>query len=170
MNGTRIASLRQERGWTQERLAAKSGVGIRTIQRLEAGRDASPETSSLVAVALGVTVRDLFTVLDEQEPGDLVDSPEAQQTARDRVASAWRLLYIGVGIVVTMLAFTVGQYGLPLLLAYWVGGLLVLRALRTLVLEPRLDAQYPLSRSRQRIRTRRPRADGAALVGDRAGR
>ena len=51
MSTTRIAELRQENGWTQERLATESGVGLRTIQRVEAGQDASLETLSLVADA-----------------------------------------------------------------------------------------------------------------------
>lgn len=49
MNKTRVVELRQAHGWTQERLATASGVGIRTIQRLEVGEDASLETLSLVA-------------------------------------------------------------------------------------------------------------------------
>lgn len=159
MNESRIASLRQDLGWTQERLAAESGVGIRTVQRLEAGHDASLETLSLVASALRVPVRDLYTAFDGQEFGDRVESmaarTEVQQTARDRVTSAWRWLYIGVGVVVTLFAFTTGQYGLPLLVSYWFAGFIILRALRTLVLEPRLDAKYPLSRSRHQLRSRR---------------
>ncbi len=49
MSTTRVIELRQERGWTQERLAAEAGVGLRTVQRLEAGQDASSETLTLVA-------------------------------------------------------------------------------------------------------------------------
>ena len=56
----RITALRRELGWTQARLAAESGVGVRTVQRLEAGADASLETLHLVAVALGVEVGELF--------------------------------------------------------------------------------------------------------------
>lgn len=44
MNESRIIQLRQELGWTQEKLSTESGVGLRTIQRLEAGNDASLET------------------------------------------------------------------------------------------------------------------------------
>ncbi len=40
----RIAALRRERGWTQERLAEASGIAVRTVQRLEGGKDASLET------------------------------------------------------------------------------------------------------------------------------
>lgn len=49
MNRMQITTLRQNLGWTQERLATESGVGVRTIQRLEAGHDASLETLSLVS-------------------------------------------------------------------------------------------------------------------------
>jgi len=102
MNSTRIMELRQSQGWTQERLATESGVGLRTIQRLEAGQDASLETLSLVAEALRVPVRDLFTTIDDAGLSDRVDSLEdrtdEQQAARDRIAGAWRWLYIGVGL------------------------------------------------------------------------
>lgn len=162
MNESRVSSLRQELGWTQERLASESGVGVRTIQRLEAGHDANLDTLSLVAGALRVPVRDLFTTLDGQEFTDRVESmedrTERQQNARDRVTAAWRWLYIGVGIAVTLFAFTAGQYGLPMLLSYWVAGLIVLRAVRTLVFEPRLDEKYPLSRSQQHLKAQRARS------------
>lgn len=162
MNKTRIIELRQAQGWTQERLATESGVGLRTVQRLEAGEDASLETLSLVAEALRVPVRDLFTAIDDASLSSRVDSLEdrtvEQQAARDRVTGAWRWLYIGIGVVVTLLSFTFAQ-GLVLFLGYWVGGTMILVALRRLVLEPHLDEKYPLSRQtpsrRQRRQSRR---------------
>jgi len=171
MNTTRIIELRQAQGWTQERLATESGVGVRTVQRLEAGEDASLETLSLVAEALRVPVRDLFSVIDDADLTSRVDSLEAraseQQTARDRTTRAWLLLFVGLGVVLTLVAFTIPN-GLALFLAYWLGGTLIAVALRRLLLEPRLDARYPLSRStrtrRQRRRERRvaERAAGSA--------
>ncbi|UKF80195.1 helix-turn-helix domain-containing protein [Clavibacter californiensis] len=157
MNTTRIIELRQAQGWTQERLATESGVGVRTVQRLEAGEDASLETLSLVAEALRVTVRDLFSAIDDADLNSRVDSLESrtsdQQGDRDRLTRAWVLLFVGVGIVLTLVAFTISN-GLALFLAYWLGGTLIALALRRLLLEPRLDAHYPLSRS---TRTRRQR-------------
>lgn len=159
MNTTRIADLRQEVGWTQERLATESGVGLRTIQRLEAGSEASLETLSLVADALRVSVRDLFTAIDDADFGNRVDALESrvvdQQAARDRVTAAWRWLYIGIGVVLSLFSFTMGQYGLVVFLAYWTGGLLILLALRRIVLEPQLEARYPLSRSKRQLREQR---------------
>lgn len=169
MNTTRIADLRQEVGWTQERLATESGVGLRTIQRLEAGNEASLETLSLVAEALRVPVKDLFTSIDDAGFGSRVEALDSravdQQAARDRVTGAWRWLYVGVGVVLTLVSFMVGQHGLVLFLAYWTGGLLILVALRRIVLEPRLDERYPLSRSRRQLRAQR-RARAVRVAAD----
>ena len=152
MNKTRIVELRQAHGWTQERLATASGVGIRTIQQLEAGKDASLETLSLVADALRAPVRDLFIVIEDANLSGRVESLAVravdQQAARDRLSGAWRWMYIGIGVIVTVVGFTLGQYGLVLFLAYWTGGYLILVAVRRIYLESRLREKYPLARSR----------------------
>ena len=159
MNKTRIVELRQAQGWTQERLAKVSGVGIRTIQRLEAGEDASLETLSHVADALRVPVRDLFMVIEDADLSGRVESLDVrtveQQGARDRLTGAWRWLYVGIGVVLTVVGFALGQHGLVLFLAYWTGGYLILVAVRRIYLEPRLEEKYPLSRSQQQLRARR---------------
>jgi transcriptional regulator with XRE-family HTH domain len=173
MTTTRIAALRQDRGWTQERLAAESGVGLRTVQRMEAGHDASLETLSLIAEALHVPIRDMFAPAasnaDEgagavdgesadaargglsERLGERLDSLEAraarQQEQRDRIFSAWRWLYIGVGVTITLLSMILGGIGTAIFFSYWFGGTIIAIALMQLVLEPRLDARFPLSRS-----------------------
>ncbi|WP_010204060.1 helix-turn-helix domain-containing protein [Salinibacterium sp. PAMC 21357] len=168
MNETRIVALRRERGWTQEKLADECGVGIRTIQRLEAGSDASLETLSLVADALGVPVRDLFATIESDELNGRVDSFESrvqdQQTARDRIRSGWLFLFIGVGVVVTLLGATGGQLGSAIIPAYWAGGVLILIALQRLYLDPHLDAKFPLSRSK-RDRRRQKRREATLAAG-----
>lgn len=177
MNKTRIVEIRQAQGWTQERLANRSGVGLRTIQRLEAGHDASLETLSLIAEALRVSVRELFSVIDDPALSNRVDSLQdrtvEQQVARDRISGAWRWLYIGIGVVLTLLSFTFTQ-GLVLFFAYWTGGYIILVAVRRLYLEPHLDQKYPLSRHKQprrkRLRrTRRQRPEAAQSMEDGAG-
>ena len=171
MNKTRIIELRQAQGWTQERLATESGIGLRTVQRLEAGEDASLETLSLVAGALHVSVRDLFSAIDDAGLSSRVDSLEnrtrEQQVARDRITGAWRWLYIGVGVVLTLLSFTFAQ-GLVLFLGYWIGGTMILLAIRRLYLEPHLDEKYPLSRAKPSRRARRQTRDASQpLLDDR---
>ena len=117
MNRMRIMTFRQDLGWTQERLAAESGVGLRTVQRLEAGHDASLETLSLVSAALRVPVRDLFTVIDGQELDPRVEAmalrTELQQGARDRMIANGRLLFFTVGVAISAIAVLSGQPSSP---------------------------------------------------------
>jgi transcriptional regulator with XRE-family HTH domain len=171
VNEMQITQLRQERGWTQEKLAAESRVGVRTIQRLESGNDASLETLSLVAKAFDVAVRDLFvSVNDGLEARVLSFDARAadQQLKRDRITSAWRWLFIGVGVTLTLFCFVIPQYSTVLFVAYWSGGLIIFLAIRKLYLEPRLDERFPLSTSsvdqrRRRKRDRDPDAPAEAL-------
>lgn len=51
----RIRQLRKEHGLTQEDLAAKAGLGIATIQRLERGESPSAATIASVAAAFALT-------------------------------------------------------------------------------------------------------------------
>jgi transcriptional regulator with XRE-family HTH domain len=154
MNTTRIVDLRQNAGWTQERLASESGVGLRTIQRLEAGSDASLETLSLVAEALRVPVRELFTSVENPEFDSRLTAHDdrivEQQRARNRASTAWWWIYLGVGLAIALFGFTLGALGLVLFLTYWTGGLLIFVALRRIVLEPALESRYPLSNSGRR--------------------
>lgn len=121
----------------------------------------------MVADALQVSVRELFTVIDDAELSSRVDSlqdrGDLQQAARDRIAGAWRWLYIGVGIVLSLVSFTF-PHGLVLFLAYWTGGYIILMAIRRIYLEPMLDAKYPLSRDRRTPRARRRAAARARSV------
>ncbi|MFB2554595.1 helix-turn-helix domain-containing protein [Herbiconiux liangxiaofengii] len=154
MNETRIGELRRSRGWTQERLSSESGVAVRTIQRIEAGKDASMETLALVAEALGVAVADLYVHIDTERFDTAVTALQLrreQQRSRDRVVHSISLVFRGVGLVVTLatIAFTVtgtwswwAWFTIPI---YWAGGQLVLEGLHRFILEPRLDAKYPLS-------------------------
>lgn len=54
MVNNKIKQIRLAKHLSQEQLAEKSKVSVRTIQRLEAGEDASISTLNLVAGALGV--------------------------------------------------------------------------------------------------------------------
>ncbi|OQJ61697.1 helix-turn-helix domain-containing protein [Clavibacter tessellarius] len=158
MNETRVADLRRERGWTQDRLAEASGITVRTVQRLEAGNDASLETLSLVAKALEVPVRDLFGAVGAGEFSRTVsaldDRAERQQERRDQAVDGFRSLYTGVGVIWTLLVVAgiatdvLPGAGALLIGAYWAGGALLSRFLLRVVVGPRLDRAYPLSRDR----------------------
>lgn len=49
-----VKKLREDRGWSQEHLAAVSGLSTRTIQRLETEGNASLESRSALAVAFEI--------------------------------------------------------------------------------------------------------------------
>ncbi|WP_282204570.1 helix-turn-helix domain-containing protein [Kitasatospora fiedleri] len=64
---SRIKSLREDRGWTQEDLVERTGLHRNTIGRMEAGGQAPSLAAYLVvADALGVPAWRLFR--DEDEP------------------------------------------------------------------------------------------------------
>ena len=157
MNKTHIGELRRARGWTQERLAAESGVAGRTIQRVEAGNDASLDTVALIADALEVPVRDLFVSVESIDFGEAVEQLDArksaQQARRDSITNAFTYLFQGVGVLVTFativlqLTGTFSWLGWFIIPAYWAGVRLLFGFLFRIVIDPRLDAKYPLSLS-----------------------
>ena len=66
-----IRKLREDKGWSQEHLAAVSGLSVRTIQRLEAEGNASLESRSAITLALGVEP----LALDEAMKSPAVELP-----------------------------------------------------------------------------------------------
>lgn len=158
MNETRIGELRRAKGWTQERLATESGVTARTIQRLEAGNDASLETIALIADALGVTVGELFVRVEAKSFEESVDGLDirkrGEQERRDNTARGYVLAFRGIGILVTfgtvalMLSGALsafGWLGWLIIPAYWGAGGAFFNGLVRAVVDPQLDARYPLS-------------------------
>lgn len=64
-----IRTEREKRAWSQEHLARLTGLGVRTIQRIEATGLASYESVKAIAAALGMSVADL-SVLHVQTPSE----------------------------------------------------------------------------------------------------
>lgn len=56
-----VRALRNAKEWMQEDLAAKSGVRLGTISRIENGGGTTTATLEKLAGALGVTVAELFS-------------------------------------------------------------------------------------------------------------
>ncbi|HFF8940115.1 helix-turn-helix domain-containing protein [Serratia ureilytica] len=135
MQKYRIRPLRLEKGWSQEQLATIAGLSTRTVQRIENGEQASLETLTAIAAALGVQVSDLNA--PPQAPQE--ETPEAQRLRR-QVAAEGKLLSMAVrfavigAILLAVNVFTHPHY----LWALWaIGGMslaLIMRALRTLLL------------------------------------
>lgn len=62
-----VRRLRAEHGWSQEQLAAVSGLSLRTIQRVEAEGSASLETRTSLAAAFAVPLAELAAAPLTQE-------------------------------------------------------------------------------------------------------
>ncbi|MCP5100778.1 MAG: helix-turn-helix transcriptional regulator [Chloroflexi bacterium] len=59
INAALLIQLRNERFWTQEELATKAGLNLRTIQRIEKNGTASLHSKKLLASAFDIDVHDL---------------------------------------------------------------------------------------------------------------
>lgn len=156
MNESRVAALRKGKGWTQERLAAESEIGIRTIQRIESGQDASLETLSLVADALGAEVGELFTTVGSETTKTMIDSFDEEKAVqvRDRRYTArmyllgFRLVW-GIALVscISVLGYTRAQWPFWITCGVCITALLFgMHTFRTVWLEPGLDKRFPLTR------------------------
>lgn len=63
-DAAKIKRWREERGWSQEHLAAVAGIGLRTVQRIEKGEKASRE--SLTALAAAFDVDPIALTVDQE--------------------------------------------------------------------------------------------------------
>ena len=68
-DGNRIKVLRIRKGWRREQLALNAAVRARTIQRVEAGGNASFDTLRSIAAALEVDARELMMPSVQSSPG-----------------------------------------------------------------------------------------------------
>jgi DNA-binding XRE family transcriptional regulator len=90
--GRQVKKLREERGWSQTRLAVEADMSVSGISMIENGhRNLSTATLAKLAAALGVEVRDLFPLA--QPPLDLIGhSVEEQAGVTDALANSVGLL------------------------------------------------------------------------------
>lgn len=81
--GKRLSGLRESRGWTLDDLAARSGLSLSYLSRVESGdRQPSLGTLSVLAQVYGVTLASLFE--PEDDPCIIVRGSEAEtQRGRD---------------------------------------------------------------------------------------
>ncbi len=90
--GLRIRTLRKERALSLEQLAAKSGVALATLSRIENGKGAGTfRTHQRIAEALGLSMPELYLGLQEPEQEAVLIEPqpgEAEIFTYDEKASA----------------------------------------------------------------------------------
>lgn len=78
-----IRKLRLEKGWSQEQLAACSGVSVRTIQRLERGAKGGLETLKCIAAALDIELSDLYEESNMSQKTLTTEEQQAYEYVRD---------------------------------------------------------------------------------------
>lgn len=124
------------KGWSQEQLATIAGLSTRTVQRIENGEQASLETLTAIAAALGVQVSDL----NAQPQQAMEEETPDEQRIRRQVAAEGKLLSMAVRFaVIGVMLFAINWFTHPQYLwSLWaIGGMslaLVMRAVRTLLL------------------------------------
>ncbi|AXX64499.1 XRE family transcriptional regulator [Bombilactobacillus bombi] len=160
MNKTLIPELRRKKSWTQEYLADKCGLSVRTIQRLESGEDVSTETLRLVAEALAVKVGDLFESIQDRTKEDEVEQINKEQVLQLKQRNAKRRLIKTIAIWIFISGMIVIGYAIssfpnnnllqiiaiPIWLIAWPVGFAILKALDTIWLTNKLDKKYPITR------------------------
>lgn len=79
-NSEKIKRWREERMWSQEHLADLAGIGLRTVQRVENGENASHESAMALAAAFNVDV----SVISMDPDAEAAKS--AQRTVEEKTA------------------------------------------------------------------------------------
>jgi transcriptional regulator with XRE-family HTH domain len=59
--GRRARDLRNDRGWSLEAMAARSGVGRATVHRIECGENTTLAKAEKVAAAFGMTLAEMLS-------------------------------------------------------------------------------------------------------------
>jgi len=114
-----IRSEREKRAWSQEHLAGAAGIGVRTIQRIEATGVASYESVRAISAALEVPLSNL-----RREDGSREQTPSA-----DRMGTPVAHRFVVVRWPRPRLGFFVLWFGAAAALALLVGsgGFLLLK-------------------------------------------
>ncbi len=100
VNATLLKQERSKRAWSQEHLAQVSGLGLRTVQRIESAGTASNESIASLATVFEMTVAD-FMVESPRPP----QSPETRFFQKNRL---WiTLAIVGVAQLVSPPQLTV---------------------------------------------------------------
>jgi transcriptional regulator with XRE-family HTH domain len=151
MQTYRIRQLRLEKGWSQEQLATIAGLSTRTVQRIENGEQASLETLTAIAAALGLQVNDL------SQPTQPNNDNQNEQAIRRQVEAEGKLLRMAVRFaIVGLFLFAVNWFTHPhYLWSLWaIGGMslaVMMRAVRTLLL-PDVFNRWQRQRLEQKLR------------------
>lgn len=132
MNQSKIAKLRKDKSLTQENLAEKACVTVRTIQRIEAGEEVSSETLKNIQNALDVTINELFESIasSDKEEEIMEIAKEQQKQFHYRRNEQLTFRFIAFGVVWIFMLF------LSLAMMHYVLNVLISK---------KLDEKYPMT-------------------------
>ncbi|MCT8394197.1 XRE family transcriptional regulator [Weissella confusa] len=157
MDKTLVSTLRKQKNWTQEILADKSFVTVRTIQRLEAGEEVSLDTLQSVSNALSVTVSELFEYVDQEEREvSFMEFSKEQVNQLEQRESEFHvvtMLMLGLSILIMgvlgSLVLTTDNTIFLILGSIWIGLIFLIIGAITyylnITLTNRLNIKYPLT-------------------------
>ena len=120
----KIKRWREERHWSQEHLAELAGVGLRTLQRIENGQQASGETLKALANAFQVDVMAL-SVDPRVEAAEMVQSRNVKAQSAVRL-SFWihAVSYLMGMAVFTAISLDAGWFVMKSPMLWWTVGLI----------------------------------------------
>lgn len=140
-----VQKLRLKKGWSQDQLAVLSGLSVRTIQRLEAGKPASVETLKAVASVFDIDFNQLREpTLDNPNatPSNLRTDEALALAHVRRIKLFWvnLMVYISVaGSLIVANWLTFPQYMWSLWTAAIWGVMVLLNAIQVFFKVPFLD-------------------------------
>jgi transcriptional regulator with XRE-family HTH domain len=78
---SKLKSIRELQNLTQEEVAERSGISVRTIQRIETGKDPKGHTLRILAKTLAVTEKELLTpAIAETKEDNINELPKVDYT------------------------------------------------------------------------------------------
>lgn len=119
-DAAKIKRWREERHWSQEHLAELSGVGVRTIQRVENGDGASQESLKALAAAYGVDTMAL-SIDPEEEAKRIANLEAAASEASMRLGFFAHLASFGIAFTIfAAIAFAAGDVEVLRVMVWWI--------------------------------------------------
>ncbi|MGB5245503.1 MAG: helix-turn-helix transcriptional regulator [Woeseia sp.] len=85
--GRRLARVRKQQGWSQDRLAEEAGLGVATLRRIESGQDSQLESWLKILKALRMSAS-IEQLLPEKYDSPMAEALASNKRRQARVADS----------------------------------------------------------------------------------